>query len=318
MNFFDLIVIGAGPAGTAASIYAAIHGLKVALIEGYPKKCQPGESLFPGVEIIFRQLGVWNAIKNIKPLVYSGHYFSRFNEQQIRFISYSPNPREKWYGMQMTRKSLNHILRMQAEQLGVNIIAPCYIKALSITRNKITLTIANEIFVAPHYIDATGHHHLFARLFNIPFIKYSSQLIASFGYVSHHSSLLLPHYRKEKTFSSWVAKITEDNFAWVRVEKRSLTHKKNNSYKIVGGADVTWRIANKLAGPGFFLIGDAACVLDPSSGNGVLRALMTGIMAVYCILQITQNHCPASQIYAYYQQWVTSWFLHTVRELEKI
>jgi flavin-dependent dehydrogenase len=50
------------------------------------------------------------------------------------------------------------------------------------------------------------------------------------------------------------------------------------------GADVTWRIISPAAGPGFFLVGDAVAVLDPASSHGVLKALMTGMMAAHLIL----------------------------------
>ncbi|MBA4535538.1 hypothetical protein H1196_23700 [Brevibacillus halotolerans] len=53
------------------------------------------------------------------------------------------------------------------------------------------------------------------------------------------------------------------------------------------GADMTWRVITQLGGPGgYFLIGDAATVLDPASSHGVLKAVMSGMMAGNLIAQM--------------------------------
>ncbi|MCD6031942.1 MAG: putative dependent oxidoreductase, partial [Thermomicrobiales bacterium] len=54
-----MLVVGGGPAGTAAAIWAALAGLRVRLFEKsvYPRH-RPGETLHPGLGTLFRQLGV--------------------------------------------------------------------------------------------------------------------------------------------------------------------------------------------------------------------------------------------------------------------
>src|SRR3712207_7880194 len=49
--------------GAAAAITAAQGGLEVAVVEAvrFPRPA-PGETLHPGVEPLFRQLGVWSAV----------------------------------------------------------------------------------------------------------------------------------------------------------------------------------------------------------------------------------------------------------------
>src|SRR4051812_35168753 len=51
---FDLAVVGGGPAGCAAAIWAAKCGLQTVLMEAreFPRK-RPGETLHPGVEALF-------------------------------------------------------------------------------------------------------------------------------------------------------------------------------------------------------------------------------------------------------------------------
>lgn len=47
-------------------------------------------------------------------------------------------------------------------------------------------------------------------------------------------------------------------------------------------------MARAVAGPGWFLAGDAAAVLDPASSHGVLRAVLTGFRAG----QVAMDHLP--------------------------
>lgn len=94
----------------------------------------------------------------------------------------------------------------------------------------------------------------------------------------------------------------------------------------VKSADVTWRLAQKTTGAGFFIVGDAAAVVDPASAHGVLKALMSGIMAAHLIgrsiesvtprsAQVTQieTHCMET-----YQQWLKDWFWHDVTNLNNL
>lgn len=57
MQKFDVIIIGAGPAGTCAALRLLHWGYRVALIEqtSFPRP-QIGESLSPGIQNIFQYL----------------------------------------------------------------------------------------------------------------------------------------------------------------------------------------------------------------------------------------------------------------------
>jgi 2-polyprenyl-6-methoxyphenol hydroxylase-like FAD-dependent oxidoreductase len=61
----DLAIVGAGPAGCAAALCARQTGLRVILIEKKQQctKRQPGETLHPGIESLFAQLGVREQIE---------------------------------------------------------------------------------------------------------------------------------------------------------------------------------------------------------------------------------------------------------------
>src|SRR3954464_7178472 len=65
----DLVIIGGGPAGTAAGIMARNLGLSVVLLEARPfPRHRPGETLHPGTESILRQLGILEAVEALSIL----------------------------------------------------------------------------------------------------------------------------------------------------------------------------------------------------------------------------------------------------------
>jgi len=70
----DVVIVGAGPAGTAAAILCAQRGLRVTLLEqaAFPRT-RPGETLPPGVEAVLDQLGIAQAINQGGFLRHPGH-----------------------------------------------------------------------------------------------------------------------------------------------------------------------------------------------------------------------------------------------------
>jgi geranylgeranyl reductase family protein len=63
-DFFDVIIIGAGPAGTANAIILSERGFKVLLIEkdSFPRDKICGDSLLPDTHQLLRELGVFQQI----------------------------------------------------------------------------------------------------------------------------------------------------------------------------------------------------------------------------------------------------------------
>src|SRR5260221_4170209 len=70
------------------------------------------------------------------------------------------------------------------------------------------------------------------------------------------------------------------------------------------GADVTWQVADRPAGPGYFLAGDAAATLDPASSHGVLKALMSGIYSGHLAAHVLGGKVPGEAAASHYSAWV--------------
>ena len=81
------------------------------------------------------------------------------------------------------------------------------------------------------------------------------------------------------------------------------------------GADVTWRMAAQAAGPGWFMVGDAAATLDPTSSHGVLKAIMSGMTAGHLISAVLGGRAPAGATADAYHEWLAGWFSEDAAKL---
>src|ERR1700733_6812234 len=116
---FDLLIVGAGPAGCAAAIRAARGGLRVALIEkaAFPRDL-PGEALHPDAGHLFEELGVSEAISRAGFISYPGWIRSHSNERS--FIPFGDESGLR-FGFQAWRSELDSILLDHARCTGVTV-----------------------------------------------------------------------------------------------------------------------------------------------------------------------------------------------------
>lgn len=133
---------------------------------------------------------------------------------------------------------------------------------------------------------------MLARQLRISVVPYSRPLFVRYGYMQGACPERdeAPSLQANRSGWTWTARVAPSLYQWTRLALQSarfpppwrLTAFSGlTDTGPVRGADVTWRMAAQTAGPGFFLVGDAACVLDPASSPGVLKAMMSGMMAVH-------------------------------------
>ena len=114
-----------------------------------------------------------------------------------------------------------------------------------------------------------------------------------------------PCIKAEPDGWSWVAPLGDDKSAWVAL---TVGKPGDGGTAARGGIDVSWHIHRACAGPGYFLLGDAAAVLDPLSSHGVLRALMSGMLCAHVIAAHRDKGLPESDIIAHYASWLGGQF----------
>jgi 2-polyprenyl-6-methoxyphenol hydroxylase-like FAD-dependent oxidoreductase len=198
-------------------------------------------------------------------------------------------------------------------------------------------------FYGEYIIDASGGTHWLARQLALPIEYYSPRLIAHYGYVKGACPAYdhAPAIVSDDAGWTWIAQVRPQIYQWTRLFLEEQKLPKNwlpaelQELEIdqkTRTQDVTWRKVERPAGAGYFLVGDAAMVLDPASSHGVLKAVMSGIMAAHLIGQMMGKVSvlqqsdrstldrPAIEQYYYqhYCQWIGDWCRQDVEKLREL
>ncbi len=325
----DVIVIGAGPAGSSAAIHCAQRGLRVALIEGekFPRH-RPGETLHPGVAPLLGQLGLGDGLERAGFVRHSGIWITWGGE--TRFEAFGSDDAGPWRGYQAWRPTLDTMLLNRARALGVTVLQPCRALCPLIEKRRVCGVRTSEGEIHSRFvIDATGPRHWLARHSGVRIVKHSRRLIARYGYSTGDCPArdAAPAIVADEAGWTWTAQIRPRMYQWTRlffdgsnVDRKWMPSELAalDPAEPVRGADVTWRVLAFPAGPGYFVTGDAAAVLDPCSSHGVLKAIMSGMMAAHSIDHIVHRGYEEQSVASGYSQWLLDWFDHDVRRLREL
>jgi len=319
VNHFDVLVVGGGPAGSAAAISCAQRGLRVAQLEGqgFPRS-RPGESLHPGIEPLLQQLGVADQVCSQGTIRFPGQWVQW--DGPPRFCGFGEDLAGPWLGFQIARARLDAVLLQQAAMLGVRVLQPCQARRLlTHDRRVIGLESDSGPLFAPYVIDASGATGWLGRQLSSTVRRHSPQLIVRYGYLKGciHPYEQSPHLLADVYGWTWIARVEDQLLHWTRLcfdKTLSLSRTAPEHLRRlprvgpIRGADVSWRISAAPAGAGFFTVGDAASVLDPAASHGVLKALMTGIQAALTVFDGLQQPVFQYEAQAQYSRWLRDWF----------
>lgn len=330
------------------AIACAEAGLRVAVLERehFPRDL-PGETLHPGIEPLLRRLGVLEQVLAGSFLRHEGHWV-RWRHDEItpsppRWISFGKDSEAgpPWRGFQAWRAHFDALLLHRACVSGVTVYQSC--RAVDLLRGKAgriagvvmspkragTEGAVSTKLRARFVVDAAGGRQWLARRLTLATERRSPRLIARYGYVDGACPERdeAPALVADPDGWTWTARVRPRRYAWTRL---SLRQPKGEQHLLppeelrgdglhqrgkVRGADVSWRVVVPAAGPGYFSVGDAAAVLDPASSHGVLKAVMSGMMAAHLIAQVICCQASESAAAQRYSDWVRRWFDHDVARL---
>lgn len=324
----DVVVIGGGPGGSAAAITCALMGLRVRLLErqAFPAH-RPGETLHPGVESVLAQLGVAERLPAVTGSRHAGIRIRWGGEE--RYERYGHDENGPWRGFQVWRADFDAMLLDRARELGVEIQQPAAARRILLDNNCVVgIQSTDGLMTAPIVIDASGRSHSLEAEFGLGRDSYSPSLVARYGYAAGSLPELdaAPLLIGNATGWSWSAMVRPGLYQWTEVSFDGTKHRRDwrpvrfrclVPHGPPRAADVTWRMTRLVAQPGWFQVGDAAAVLDPTSANGVLRALLSGIMSGKLSSAVVKKSIPAVEAASVYAAWLSDWFATTAVQLAR-
>lgn len=342
----DVLVIGGGPAGCAAAIACTRAGLRTTILEREAvhtaaRSPRPGETLHPGVESILREIDVWSAIEACGFLRHEGYYIRWGGEADGGPLCFQPFGCDRdgtpWRGLQASRPDFDVLLRkLSCRHGGVLRHGQAVRYLVSNPSAGIPVrvygaqTADGARMTARWVVDATGRIGSLARVAGLATGEPRSPcLIARYGYMTGECPVqdTAPALVADSDGGgwTWIARVRPTVYQWIRLRfapggsEDRVPPKELDGLRPLGltvrGADVTWRRARPAAGPGWFLVGDAAFVLDPASSHGVLKALMSGRMAAQCIVAMAHGLASEGETVFHYNDWIARWFEADVARL---
>ena len=314
MEKFDVIILGAGPAGSVTSKLLAEAGLKVLLLEKSEfDKPRPGESLSPGINPLLQELGLWQKFMDLDPLPSYGTksiWGSSSPEMHAHLFNIYRN------GWHVNRLAMDRVFAETAEKSGVKLLTGS--KLLNVNYNEgenFRLHISdkkNEYLVSSKFlVDASGRKAVLSSYFNTEKIVFDRLIGIAAKFADYDAAGNL-FTMVETTENGWwySAPVSRDstvtmlmtdgdiavkkNLHQLNIWEEALAHtfstrerflNKNREWGPVIFPAVTQKVVRQLNDiRPFISVGDAALSVDPISGSGVIRALRTAKEAAKVVI----------------------------------
>jgi flavin-dependent dehydrogenase len=330
---YDVLVAGAGPAGSATALDLSRRGLSVALIEQdrYETR-RVGETLPPMIRHQLTGLGIWEQFLECGPLESYG-IRTAWETASPRHQDFVQNP--YGCGWHVDRARFDAMLASAAAQAGAALFLPARAGsctkgadgqwALEVTQDGAILNLSGRMLV-----DATGRKAVLAsrlgagadvvdRLIGAVTFSEKSE-VAQWALIEAVEegwwySVPLPAERsgaQGENVAGMVFAYMTDSDLWLETarkwdelfEQAPLTFERAGCKpiptpsQIVSAASVVRR---PVTGPGWMATGDAALAFDPLSGQGVFKSIETGTRCASAIAAYFDGELNAL---AEYETWV--------------
>jgi len=309
----DVVIIGAGPAGCATAIAARQANLSVVMVESAKApRVSPGETLHPGIEPLLRRLGVLGAVQEADFQRHHGVWTERGGKRT--FTPYGEDERGVWKGFQANRQVLHSIFQEAAMNAGAQLLrAARPVEAIQEASRVVGVVVERQALRARWTVDATGRSAWLAAQLGLRNDLHSPPLGVRFGWGQGEDAELKgqPCFVFRQDGWHWQAPLGNGQHAWVDL----VVGEQDGTQP--GGVDQTWTLRPDCAGLGYLLVGDAAATLDPSSSHGVLRALMSGMLAGDLMRRHAMGQLGGLDVGSRYRAWTCKQFNHDAEQLRR-
>ncbi|MDD5302502.1 MAG: FAD-dependent oxidoreductase [Elusimicrobia bacterium] len=149
---YDCVIVGAGPAGSAAALYLSRAGRSVALIDraAFPRRKACGEGIMPAGVAVLRELGVYEEAAALGRALRGVSYTTRDGRQARAAFPAGA-------GLAVPREDLDHLLLKRAAAApGVSVFEKTEARAIALTAEGVRVRLADGALDARRLIAADG------------------------------------------------------------------------------------------------------------------------------------------------------------------
>ena len=321
---FDVIIIGGGPAGSTCAYKIAAEGYSVLLLEKskFPR-FHIGESMVPYLSKLLEMINVYEKVKESAFVKKTGVEFLSGSTGELRRQSFS-NLADGQYKdtNNLNRARFDKVLLDHAEETGAEILQEANVNKLLFDGEIITGVEYQHqgqryTAKAPYVVDASGRAGLVSKHFNL---RKRNDRLENVAVFQHYDVVKEnnPGVEGDVLFGShkdgwlWAIPIESDMMSVGTVIPLSLLKQSNPEKILKEHCDRSARIksaikdatpvfdkpkveldfcyySEQFSGPGYFIVGDAACFVDPVFSGGVFLSMVCGLKAAEAIDEIYQG-----------------------------
>lgn len=353
---YDAIIVGAGPAGSTCALYAARAGLKVLLLDkkSFPRDKICGDAISGRSVEFLEELGLLEKLKTVPQKRVTGVTFSSPNGVAATVPFTPPATKKEVYGFVCRREIYDNML-FEAAKAEVETQENFEVKTI-LRENGAVVGVSGldangdeKELTAKVVIGADGFNSIISQQLGIYEHDPNHWVVATRAYYRnvkdvkdaieiHFVDAVQPGY-------FWIFPL-EDNKVNVGIgmlhrdlKSRNISLRQAHLDAVASdyfkdrfdGAELISKIQGwnlpvgskkrQVIGDGFMLLGDAAGLIDPFTGEGIGNAMCSGKLAAETLKQVAASgKATAKHLKSYEQKlWATLWDeLHTSHLLQRI
>jgi flavin-dependent dehydrogenase len=306
-EFFDVVIVGGGPAGSTAGTLLAKHGWNVAIFEKekFPR-FKIGESLLPGSLRTFERMGVKEKIDQADVIVkYGGKIISACGTRSNRFLFCDAFRCKYPTAYQVERSMFDQLLLDHAAETGCSVSQGANVTNAVFDQEGVIVRAGDRVIRARYLIDCSGRNSLVGSRFklrqNYPQLRKFS-LFAHFEGVEREPGIdgTLTQMIRGKDRWIWMIPITAkktsigvvldaQTFRQMRLAPEAAFNRileenpkvieqmprARRLTEVYATGDFSFR-NKRFTGERWVLAGDAAGFIDPVWSSGVFIAILSG------------------------------------------
>lgn len=323
---FDAVIIGSGPAGCAAAIRCHQNGLRTAIVPGRKaymvEEDLPSESIHPGVETILKELDASRCISLSSRGTYRGI------KSGNNYTPLGADQSGAWLGNHINRSVFDAELLKCAGRRGVQILHDDEAADIIVERERVVglRTGSGKEITSTYVIDASGYKSFAGR--KLRFMKkfFSPPLVTWTGvsaYTANDPEKNTASFHPNPEGWTWIAPESGTRCTWTRLALKGrndfLPPGELRHLALIGKIKTSnrrWQLFRPVCREGVILCGDAAGIIDPAAGQGILNALLSGMMAAKTVHSIVNDPVYEAFQLAAYDDWFLRNYMDKVEKLK--
>jgi menaquinone-9 beta-reductase len=306
---FDVAIVGSGPAGASCAAFCAGAGLQTLLLERevFPREKVCGDCLNPACWPILRRLQL---MERVQILPHGALEYVEFIGIGGRTLTL-PLPVGAEAEIAVKRSLFDQLIMSRARELGATICEGSTVTALDspgATAGNWTLRVADATFESRVLVAADGRNSTIARLCNL-LPRGTKERIALQTHLPlppDFRNRVVLQFRPEGYSGQAPVGASELNLCLVSVPRKMAALRSWAEARFGISREHSWRTITPLtrapiaaAHRSLFLVGDAARVVEPFTGEGIYYALASGELAANAIVAQRNGQHAAETAAAY-------------------